>query len=551
MLILRAYEILTTLKRAVQIVWIIAVYYVVTFLGKSRLTRSLTPKKYKTNGSVISRSALIRITIERLGPTFVKFAQFLSERGDILPESLREEFKKLHSNVEPFNNDLAFQIIEEELRGSINDHFNWINPECIASASIGQVYLAELKNGEKVVVKLQRPGIEQMIKQDILLLNVILRKLSGDLAELNAVDVNDVLNEFGKNLLKELNYINEANNINRFTQILNDMPICKVPHVFNKYTTKKMLVIEFMEGIQLSDKSTLIENNNEPKIIARNLIEIFIHTVVKHGFFHADPHKGNIIVQNNNTIALIDFGSIGNIKPGQIELLVNLIMGITKQSPKAVAEALVNICNAPTYHEIEDLEFAIDNIFKTNSILNNNNNQMSHIISECSELLIENKLKLPPNMVLLFKALMTIEKNIKSLDPEIDIAAIFKPYAKEMILEKFSVKKIAEEGFYAVKKYFKVIKSLPNDVTELIDNLKNGKLVHDVRFSKDGKFNLVLKNFGNILLSVLLTGFILVTSGLLISSNNIVTFSKVLFVLGSINAIWLFFRIRNLINSQN
>lgn len=549
MIFIRLYEMFANAKRLLEILWVICIYYFISVFGKNKFTRKFISKKYKTNGSIISHSSLLRISIEKLGPTYVKFGQFLAERSDILSDNMRTEFKKLHASVKPFDDDIAFQIVEKELRGSIDEHFNWVNSTPIASASIGQVYRAEMKNGEQVVIKIQRPNIENKIKQDLILLKLFFKKMKNDFSELNAVNMDELLEEFGKNLIKELNYVNEANNITRFQEMMKDISFCKIPKLQSEYVSKKMLIMEYIEGIHLSEIEGLEQQGYNTKWIANNLLEIFLHMILKHGFFHADPHKGNIIIQKDNSVALIDFGSVGNIKPSQIDLLVNMVMGITNKRPKAVAEALTNLCGAPTYKDIEDIEFGINTIFKSVND-ETGRKQMSNIITECIELLVENKMQLPTNIVLLFKALMTVENNIKLLDSEIDITEKFKPYAKEILVQKLSIKNVLEDGFYSIKKYLKVIKQLPNDVTELVENLKNGKLIHDVRFTNDGKFNHTVKHIGNMLTSVILTGFVLIGATILMSTHSAIFFSKALFMAASVNAIWLMFKIKSVLNDR-
>lgn len=541
MILLKTYSFFTNIKRCIQIFWIILMYYFVGFMSNFKITRRLVPKLYKFNGVAVSQSARLRISIERLGPTFVKFAQLLAERSDITPDHLVDELKKLHSNVEPFDHRIALQLIENELRAPIAEHFNRIDSVCLASASIGQVYGAELKTGEQVVIKIQRPGIEKKIKQDLILLKWFFRKLKNDMPELNAVEMDEILEDFGKGLLKELDYRYEASNILRFKDSLRDLKFCKIPELYNYYTTKKMLVMERIDGVHIMYKNTLIAKGYSPQIIANNLSKTFLNMIFVNGMFHADPHRGNILILENNRIALIDFGLIGVIKPRQINYVIHMIVGLEYRNARMISDSLTKLCGVSDYNDNEEIEFGIQNILKRSD--QGGAISLSLVITDCIELLIENNLKIPSNIVLMLKSLVTIENNLKALDPDYDMIKSIKPYAKSILKQRITIDKVAQEGYYTIKKYIEFAKQLPNNLGQIMENIKRGRLIHDVKFSNDGKMNRTIKNIGSLLASALLTGFVLLVSTALILSNQVVMFSKFLFVMASINAIWVLFKI--------
>lgn len=543
MILLKTYGLFTNIKRCLQIFWIILMYYYVGVLSSFKITRRLVPKLYKSNGSAVSPSARLRISIERLGPTFVKFAQLLAERSDITPDYLIDELKRLHSNVEPFDHRIALQLIEQELNSPVSEHFSQIDSICLASASIGQVYGAKLKTGERVVIKIQRPGIEKKIKQDLILLKWFFKKLKHDMPELSAVEMDKILEDFGKGLLKELDYRYEAANLLRFKDNLKDLSFCKIPELYNYYTTKKMLVMERINGIHIMYKDTLLAKGYSPQLIADNLSKIFLKMIFVNGIFHADPHRGNLLILQNNDVALIDFGLIGTIKPRQINHVIHMIIGLEYKNARMIADSLAKLCGVSEYGNNEEIEFGVVNILKRSG--SSEAISFSVIVNDCLELLVDNNLKVPSNVVLMLKALVTIENNLKQLNPDYNMIKSIKPYAKSIIKQRLTINTLAQEGYYTLRKYVDFAKQLPNNLGQIMENIKRGRLIHDVKFSNDGKMNRTIKNIGSLLASALLTGFVLLVSTALILSNQVVMFSKFLFVMASINAIWVLFKINS------
>src|ERR1700752_937829 len=464
--------------RIVYILYIVTAYFVITRLSKSKFTRHFISKKYKLNDTVLSPQERLKMLIENLGPTYVKFGQILADRPDLIPENIRIELRKLHSTVKPFDHDIALQLIEKELSGPIDEHFKIIGSECLGSASIGQVYKAILKSGEHVVVKVQRPHITNKIRTDIMILRYVADKLKNEFPELEAVDLSAMVDEFSVALMQELNYLNEAANTIRFGELFRDVPYCKIPRVYNKYTTSKLIVLEYVEGIEIHNKLQLENAGLNPEIIAENGTRIFMKMILEHGFFHADPHSGTILVQSNNKIALIDFGMVGTLRPKQISLLISFILGIANKNARQVADSLVNMADIRMFKELEDLEFRLQHVLDKYSSIDYKDMKVSKVASECLEILVKFQIKLPNNIFLLIKTLATIEKLGFEVNPEIPLVDYIRPYTRELLMKKFTLKKLVQEGYYLLKNYVDVIQNLPQDVKEIVYNIKQGRLIN-------------------------------------------------------------------------
>ena len=262
----------------------------------------------------MSTGERIRRTIEELGPTYIKLGQILSSRKDLLDKDIIDELSKLRDMVEPFDTSIAKAIFKEELGLDIKQVFSEFNDIPIGSASIGQVYEAKLKNGNEVIVKIQRPNIENSINSDI----QILKDMINTLNELNQdkkfdIDLIKILEEFHTQILRELDYNFEAINAMKFRKIFEDSTEVHIPNIYNQYTTKRVLVMEKVIGIKLSECYKIKKLGWDTDKISRIGVNSFFKQIFEHGFFHADPHPGNIFVVSKECISYIDFGMVGII----------------------------------------------------------------------------------------------------------------------------------------------------------------------------------------------------------------------------------------------
>ncbi|MFN8285611.1 MAG: AarF/UbiB family protein [Chitinophagales bacterium] len=487
------------LVRAIGIMGILIKYFMVEWMSEHRFFMRFIPKQYKRNGIVLSDPERLRTVIEELGPTFVKFGQILADRPDLISDKLRRELKKLQTEVEEFDHDLAIREIEEELGGPIDKFFESFEARCIGSASIGQVYKARLKNGEDVVVKIQRPNILAKIKLDLQILRYLSSELVKEYPGLNAVDIVGVVDEFGETLLRELNYLNEAANAARFGEIFRDSAICKIPKVYNDLTTSKMLVMEYVEGLSPDNVELLIQNNIDPKEIASNGAIILLEMIFKHGFFHADPHAGNLFILSDRRIAFIDFGMVGVLKPSHMQFLAGFTMGLALKKASLITDALLTLCGKKFFAEREDLEFSVEEMLRRHSAFKYDNMNFSMILNESVNIILKYELQLPASFYLLLKALATIEKFGYNLYPGISLANIIRPYAEGLIREKFSPKEVASNLYEVVKDYMRLIRDFPGEVNEILFKLKQGKVIMDINLANPKMLMGSVKQIGRII----------------------------------------------------
>ncbi|MGZ4095938.1 MAG: ABC1 kinase family protein, partial [Bacteroidia bacterium] len=267
---LRLHNFFLKFFRGFNILYVVAGYYIINWLSGRKVLKHLIPKRYKHKGIIMSPQERLKLMLEKLGPTFIKFGQILADRPDIISEKLRLELKKLQTSVRPFDHDLAITMIETELSAPIAHIFKSFDFECIGSASMGQVYKAVLKNGDPVVVKVQRPHIKEKINLDLQILDYLAHKISEEYPEFIVMNLEGIVAEFGETMRSELNYFTEASNARRFEEMFRDVPYCKIPKVYEDLSTSKLLVLEFIEGVSPDNIDELYMNGLDPKEVAQN-----------------------------------------------------------------------------------------------------------------------------------------------------------------------------------------------------------------------------------------------------------------------------------------
>ncbi len=464
----------------------------------------------------MTRAERLRYIIEDLGPTYIKFGQILADRPDLASENLRIELKKLQSAARPFDDDHAIAIIEQELGDAISNVFSEFSTEHIASASIAQVYLARLKkNGERVVLKVQRPGVQTKIKLDIILIRLLAMKIQRGFPELNSFNIVAFVEDFGESILKELDFNNEVSNMLRFRHMFAGDERCYIPKVYERHCTPRLLVMEYIEGTVPQSAAVLKEEGYNPQQIAENGVNIILTMILKHGFFHADPHPGNLFIRGNNQIVMIDHGMCASLKPKQITGLINFLIGFADKNPHKIVKSLLLLTQVHYLKEREDLEFDIDELIHKYSYLPYDKVEFSNLFTDTFKLLMRYEIKIPSNLYMLLKTLVTIQKVAESLNAKLSLIDMIRPYAKEKILESFSWTSIKSKIIGAAEDYLYFLDGFPRDVKEIVSTFKTEGLRHKILLDEKGTTNKQIRNHVYLIGSYLLIGVLVICSTLL------------------------------------
>lgn len=500
--------------RVLDILGVLLSYFWANSMGNNRFTRFLVPSKFKKDGAVRSKEERLCIVIQQLGPTFIKFGQILADRPDMISEKFRLQLKKLQSDVDPMDDDLAMSLIEQELGEPITNKFKFIDPKCIGSASIGQVYRGQLLTGEDVVIKIQRPNIKDKIKLDLQILEFMVKRVAEEYPELVIMNIPAFVKEFGESLMHELNYLHEVSNAMRFQAMFHDVEHCKIPKFYPAISSGKLVVMEYIQGIKPDSREELIAAGLDPAIVAKNGLDIFLKMIFEHGFFHADPHAGNMFIMPGNRIGLIDFGMTGSMKPSHMEFLASFTIGLATKSASKLTDALLKVSGTEFFKEKEDLEFRLQEILDLYSSMTYDTIDFSAVLQDCVKVIIRFELQIPSSIYMLIKALGTIEKFGYALDPEIKLAAQIRPYAISLIRRKYTAKNILGDLFDVFKNYIHLLRTLPTEISEILNTIKQGKLKHEISINDNGMLGEFLPSVAQrFLLAILLVGA-LIGSGL-------------------------------------
>lgn len=497
--------------RLMVIIFIILKHVVKNWMYNTWLRRIFDPKGKK----LTSRAEQLRQTIEELGPTFIKFGQIIADRPDLASDHLREELKKLQSAARPMDDDLAISLIETELGDTIEQVFLHLDRKHLASASIAQVYTGVLKNGERVAIKVQRPNIKHKIEIDLVLMKILARQVVKSYPGLASFNIIGFVEDFGENLMKELDFTNEASNMLRFADMFKDDPRCYIPKVFTEYSRQRLLLMEFVEGHRPDDIEGLRAAGFDTQVIAENGTHIVLKMILRHGFFHADPHPGNIFIRGDNQIVLLDHGMAASMKPRQIQALIDFMLGFSRNDPHRIAKSILSLCEIQYFHEMEDLEFRLGEIIKKYNYMSYEQVDISAIMTEAFKVITRYGLRVPSNLFTLIKSLATIQKFAEHLEAEVSIANMIRPYATEKIKERFSWDAIVKTVMDSAEDYIYLVSKLPKDVKEVVGKMKDGIIKHEVNFSEDSFTNKAFRMNINRLAFVFIIGLMLICSTLL------------------------------------
>lgn len=436
----------------------------------------LISRKRPNRTEKLSRAERLRKVLEELGPTYIKLGQILSTRPDLIPADFIRELSELQDNVPPFPFSATSKIIEGELGASLEDFFDFFDEKPIASASIGQAYRARLKDGAEVVVKVQRPDIKKVIEADLEIMLHLATLMERNIEEVALHRPVKIVEEFARTLEKEIDYTIEASNMERVAHQFSDDPTIYIPKVFREITTARVLTMEFVDGIKVSEIDRLERAGLDRKIITVRGAEFVLKQVFDYGFFHADPHPGNIFVLPDNVICLLDFGMVGYIDQQTREDFVDLIDSVVHQnSPKATQVLLKLTCwdNEPDIRLLEKdvADFMGRHLYKPLKDM-----EIGKLFQQMLELVGRHRLRIPSDLFLMMKVLGTIEGVALMLDPDFDMIAQTAPFIARVKLARFYPQRIAGDIVKLGSEMLQFIQQFPRDMLEITRLLTQQKL---------------------------------------------------------------------------
>lgn len=436
----------------------------------------------------LSRWERLRMAFEELGTSYIKFGQIASNRPDVLPQELIEEFEKFQDHVSPIEAELIKSTLEANYKQPLDELFANIDYKPLASASMSQVHRATLITGEPVILKVQRPDIMKNVEADIYILYNLAGFLEKHFPESRSYQPTALVRMFERSIMKEVNFRAEAANIQRFQRNFEGNTFIYVPAVYTKLCTKHVLCMEFINGFKVTDLDQLAKYGIDRSELALNGINLYFEQVFDHGFFHADPHPGNFFVMPDNKVCFIDFGMMGTIIEEDKILLGDMMLAMARRDSKALIKVLQQFSEGEI-ENLNDLQYDVLDFFEEYPEKSLDEIEPNEVMEGLNHMFFTYKIKVPQNLLLLLKALVMIEGVGLFLDPKYNIIKNMEPYVERLIARKYQPTKMLRGMYDTYVEYATTFKALPVDVREVMSKLKQGKVSFDVDVPALDKLN--------------------------------------------------------------
>jgi len=424
----------------------------------------------------LSRGERVRLAFEDLGPTYIKFGQILSTRGDLIPDDLVEELQKLQDDVPPFSQEEAIELIEKELGKPVNELFSKFSSVPIASASIAQVHRATTQEGEEVAVKLQRPDIRRIIDTDLEIMNQLAAALEKHVSDLSNSNLVNIVREFDHSIHRELSFSSEASNLERFGNNMRKDPAIYVPACYRKLSTARVLTMEYIEGTKITDAERIRELGLDSKLIAQRGIDLELKQIFEFGFFHADPHPGNLLILSDNVICFLDFGMMGTLSRSTGELVLSMAMGAINRDYEKITRNILKICDTTGEVNLKSLELQVTELMDLYFHQSLENMDMAELFASMVDFFPRNNLIIPSDLYSLGRALLLLQGDGQIIDPDFNIAEQVAPYFKKLVRRRFQPEQYIKEMAVSSEELLRLAKDMPYEVRELMEKARKGQL---------------------------------------------------------------------------
>jgi len=414
--------------------------------------------------------------LENLGPAYVKLGQFLSTRGDMLPLEYIEALERLQDNVKPFTYEEVEQIVSKELGVRVSKAFLSFEKEPVGSASLGQVHRAALRDGRDVVVKIQRPNIKEEIIEDLDVFNEIAEFLQAHTETGKKYLLDDLMSEFRKSVIRELNYKNEQQNLKILAENLKEFELIIVPEPIEDYTTSVVLTMDFIKGTKVTSITPLRKMDIDGKLLADTLFHSYMKQIVIDGFYHADPHPGNIFITGDNRIAILDLGMVGYLSDSLQQNLLYILLAIGDGRGDDVAKYALKIGRQTEHFKKDVFESEINELISKYSAMSLKNVQVGKVILELTKISSTNGVFIPPELTMLGKTFLNLDKIGKTLDPEFEPNEAIHRYSNKLLQQKLLKSVNSSKSYELLLESKEFMEKLPSRVNSILDKVSNNEL---------------------------------------------------------------------------
>ena len=469
-----------TLSRFDEIIKILRKYDFDKVLGQTTRNK-ISPFRNEADNKELLKEDFpirLRLMLQELGTTFIKFGQLLASRPDLVGEKISEELSQLHDDNPPVNYEEIKELIEDQLGGSLNEFFVEFSEKSLATASIAQVHVAKLHSGEKVAVKVQKPNIEDIVETDLSIMKFIANESDRFDTGFKHLNLPAVIHEFDRSIHKEMDFDNELMNIRHLNDNFKYNDKIIVPVIYPDYSTEKVLTMEYVEGVKLSE----VIAGDDPKynkiLIADRIVRAYLKQIFLDGFFHADPHPGNIFITDDNAVCFIDFGMMGVLDDEFRQDLAELMINFSDHNIDGLINQLIrmDILNEKT--DINILKSDLNDLFA--KYYGMELSRFNGIIEDLLFLMQKYEVRLPNEFVLMARGLSMVENIALRLDPNINVVEYLKPIARKLIVQRYNPKKMvnnAKNSFFAFEH---VLRGLPSLISKTFYKIEEGEVTVNI-----------------------------------------------------------------------
>ncbi len=485
----------------------------------------------------------IRCALQELGPTFIKFGQTMSLRPDVLPQHLIKELSKLQDDVAPVPFEMLRADMEDDLNGPIESVFSLFDSMPIAAASLSQVHRGILADtGEVVAVKIQRPNITSIIETDLNILEAIAHRIHNHYADLQIYDLPSLVALTRRTLRRELDFRREARNMTIARNNLGDMKRIRIPIPNSRLTTRRLLVMEYIHGKKLIDLTPGELHNREQ--LGRDGLQATLRQVLEFGFFHADPHPGNLLVSNGDKLCLLDWGMVGRLTQEDRELLLDLVKAVVENDPTAATDYVLAMTRADKGRiERRDLERDLMDILDAYGSIPLQQLSLGQLLMDVGAVLRTYRLRMPPNMFLMVKALAAAEQVGRSIYPELNVVEEAEPTVRRLSQRRYRPGAIWHEARNLAISLFRFNRNLPSQVQEIVSKLQGGDL--SIRFEHENlePMRRTLTDASQRLTLAIIIGSMIIGSSAVITVEGYSVIGIVGYILSGVIGLWLVYSV--------
>ncbi len=468
------------------------------------------------------RAERVRLVLEELGPSFIKLGQILSTRPDLIPQEWADEFRKLQDSCAHVPFPEIEKILLQEFPGGLAHLFSAIDEKPLAAASIAQVHAARLIDGTDVVIKVLRPGVRELLEEDISLVSSLAQLLEQYFSNLG-YSPTAVVKEFSREALKELNMIIEGQSADRMRHDFEANPDIHFPKIYWQATSRSVLTMERIRGRLLS---SLLDREELTAAQRRRIVSLGTDMVfqqcLRFGFFHADPHPGNIFLRDDDTLCLIDCGMAGQLDRGTTEQLINLVTGVIKNDEEMLCRVILTLTNVdPTLLDSREFRLELRNIAASFQNTDLRHLNITDLLSRFFRMLQRYRIECPSDLMLLTKALTTIEGVAEQLDPDFDVLAHVEPQIREVLINRYSLKSLQKRITGLLTHSFELIEALPRDLQRFLDQARHSRFTLNLEMKR-------VEHLANRIASASrLIGFAMIISALIVGSSILILADRI------------------------